>query len=97
MNLKRRNGPRAIAALLLLFSIAQIGLQVGPCRTNCNHSDTDNTSGSRQTNHQKQSADPGQRFERDDRRVDPSGATIETGADQSPPSTLDHSEPWTSP
>ena len=28
MNLKRRNGPRAIAALLL-FSIAQIGLQVG--------------------------------------------------------------------
>ena len=29
MNLKRRNGPRAIAALLLLFSIAQIGLQVG--------------------------------------------------------------------
>src|SRR5687768_1302160 len=28
MNLKRRNGPRAIAALLL-FSIAQVGLQVG--------------------------------------------------------------------
>ena len=28
MNLKRRNGPRAIAALLL-FAIAQIGLQVG--------------------------------------------------------------------
>ena len=28
MNLKRRNGPRAIAALLF-FSIAQIGLQVG--------------------------------------------------------------------
>ena len=29
MNLKRRNGPRAIAALLLFFIIAQIGLQVG--------------------------------------------------------------------
>ena len=29
MNLKRRNGPRAIAALLLFFIIAQTGLQVG--------------------------------------------------------------------
>ncbi|HJU94026.1 MAG TPA: hypothetical protein VJ656_13890 [Pyrinomonadaceae bacterium] len=33
MNLKRRNGPRAIAALLL-FSIAQIGLQVGLAEPN---------------------------------------------------------------
>ena len=36
MNLKRRNGPRAIAAFLL-FSIAQIGLQIGfaePAETN---------------------------------------------------------------
>lgn len=33
MNLKRRNGPRAIAALLV-FSIAQIGLQVGLAEPN---------------------------------------------------------------
>jgi hypothetical protein len=86
MNAKRRNGPRAIAALLL-FSIAQVGLQVGfaePMNANSANNATlvpQQLAGRLTTKNNQPvtvnglSANTGASIL--------SGATIETGADQS--------------
>ena len=83
MSLKRRNGPRAIAALLL-FSILQIGLQVGLAEPNDVISATSiplqlvgrlKTSNNQPITINGLSANTGASVL--------SGATIETGADQS--------------
>ena len=84
MNLKRRNGPRAIAASLLFFIIAQTGLQVGlaePTVISTAISITPQAVGRLTTNNNQPiqvnglSAATGASIL--------SGATLETGADQS--------------